>query len=150
MEEAIGKLQNVELDLRDRARRLRRGETVSPVGEEFDIGDGDSDEESEDESEGDGSAPPGSADAARHLPALTKKAPQLSDARCPTDPFRHSCPCMERLDAWSIKPKKGPIAMLSEGDHFRRGSEVSFRFVKGNFPDSGNRASSFHSLSSAD
>ena len=57
-------------------------------------------------------APLGSKDAARHLPASTEEAPQPTDARCPTDPFWHSCPCVERLDACSMKPKNGPIVML--------------------------------------
>ena len=58
-------------------------------------------------------APPGSANAARNLPASTKEAPQLSDARCPTDPLWHPCPCVERLDAWSWKPKKGKYCVFT-------------------------------------
>ena len=63
-------------------------------------------------------AAPGSADAARHLAASTEEAPQPPDAKCPSDPFWHSCPCVERLDAHAMTPKLGTILLLvPPGNH---------------------------------
>ena len=57
-------------------------------------------------------APKGSTLAARHLRASTEDARQPLDAKCLSDPFRHSCPCVEKLDACLMYPKLRPQVLL--------------------------------------